>query len=179
VQESRPQQQVAAQRDPERGDGHLDASFTIRLDGEIGAQARSNASDRRLMELGPPQGSGARRDSWRAEIFRRGPVALALGCSATCSDPCSADFRVFSSRCPGLNRGPTVYETVALPLSYSGLFGAITPTRRKGMLQVRAARKENGGGDNRPGAEVSAGSIVTVVVGCPRLGCQDWWWGCQ
>jgi hypothetical protein len=27
---------------------------------------------------------------------------------------------VISSRCPGLNRGPTVYETVALPLSYSG-----------------------------------------------------------
>ena len=28
---------------------------------------------------------------------------------------------IFSSRCPGLNRGPTVYETVALPLSYIGV----------------------------------------------------------
>src|SRR3954449_10199561 len=34
-------------------------------------------------------------------------------------DPAAA--RTIWSRCPGLNRGPTVYETVALPLSYSGV----------------------------------------------------------
>src|SRR5262249_12106323 len=33
---------------------------------------------------------------------------------------CAQNSTVISSRWPGLNRRPTVYETVALPLSYTG-----------------------------------------------------------
>src|SRR5690349_12948284 len=56
--------------------------------------------------------------------------------------------RVILSRCPDLNRGPTVYETVALPLSYiggcegedgAGGGGA----RQVGQLTVRSWRSGN------------------------------------
>jgi integrase len=82
--------------------------------------AEATPGDRRPMERGqvsapvPAELNGARRS------FGGITVAASRECSATGHATCSAESPVISSRCPGLNRGPTVYETVALPLSYSG-----------------------------------------------------------
>jgi integrase len=67
------------------------------------------------LALATAEACGARRSF--GEVGAR---AVAL-CSATGSATCSAENPVISSRWPGLNRRPTVYETVALPLSYSGV----------------------------------------------------------
>jgi hypothetical protein len=56
--------------------------------------------------------------------FGETAVAAPGTCSATVVATCSAENPIISSRWPGLNGRPTVYETVALPLSYSGKVGA-------------------------------------------------------
>lgn len=97
-----------------------------------GLLPEATPSDTRPMELGdadapvPAETHGARRS------FSEVAVAACGACSATCS----AEIPMISSRCPGLNRGPTVYETVALPLSYSGKVG-VTGTRDGRVAQVR------------------------------------------
>jgi len=89
-----------------------------------------------------------------------GGVAVAH-CSATVSATCSAENPVISSRCPGLNRGPTVYETVALPLSYSGVV--------RGNWYPRHANRASGPGREaaRLGQAGGHGTAVTTP-GSPR-----------
>src|SRR5262249_34738121 len=56
-----------------------------------------------------------------ANESRRGAVlALLVAELVDAARDRSRENRVIWSRCPDLNRGPTVYETVALPLSYIG-----------------------------------------------------------
>ena len=69
-------------------------------------------------------------------------VAAPAGCSATGRATCSTENPTITSRCPGLNRGPTVYETVALPLSYSGEVGA-------NWYPSQVNRASGGGGEVR------------------------------
>ena len=72
-----------------------------------------------------------------AGYLRRSRCSCRGDCSATCSATPSAENPMFSSRCPGLNRGPTVYETVALPLSYSGKVGANSYPRQANHARVQ------------------------------------------
>ncbi len=60
-----------------------------------------------------------------------------LGVGAALSAPFRQAFGSWS-QWPGLNRRPTVYETVALPLSYIGLSGRRMRRRRTGYSRVRA-----------------------------------------
>jgi hypothetical protein len=55
----------------------------------------------------------------REDSDKKAPLAAAIAVAATRARA-SADSSVLRSRWPGLNRRPTVYETVALPLSYIG-----------------------------------------------------------
>src|SRR3954471_14361734 len=85
-------------------------------------------------------------------------------------DPAAA--RRIWSRWTGLNRRPTVYETVALPLSYTGVdwlqLSITSPTERKycrsaaggGVGGVVSAGRGVGrrGRVDRPGAEVAVGA---------------------
>jgi integrase len=79
------------------------------------ATARRSMEPRRSPDPVVAEVSGAPRS------FGGVAVARSTDCSATVSATCSAEIPVISSRCPGMIRGPTVYETVALPLSYSGV----------------------------------------------------------
>ena len=57
-----------------------------------------------------------------------GPVVTTVTTVPTTAIP---DSLVISSRCPGMIRGPTVYETVALPLSYTGEVGLVNRGRAR------------------------------------------------
>src|ERR1043166_3541184 len=59
------------------------------------------------------------------------------------------------SRCPGLNRGPTVYETVALPLSYSGKVGGNWYPRQVDRESGPASEARGNGGRRRGGWRVA------------------------
>ncbi len=86
---------------------------------------------------------------------------------ATCSATSIAEIPVISSRWPGLNRRPTVYETVALPLSYSGGLGAVTGTRDRRIVQVGKPRRRGNQGLRRwwgrlsPPRDDAAGAAVS------------------
>src|SRR5277367_4539483 len=61
----------------------------------------------------------------------------------------TGDSLVISSRCPGMIRGPTVYETVALPLSYTGEVRGVGTRSRRAAQEVRVKSAVQSGGDGR------------------------------
>jgi hypothetical protein len=129
VQEREPQQQVAAQREPERCDVHLDARFTARLDGEsrrgrghapkrdhasltaghppvlAGVIGEAMPSDRRPMELGAADApvlaetNGARRSFGEARC--RTPLSTFSTCFSTCRKQKPSNFEPLPGFEPG------------------------------------------------------------------------------
>ena len=67
------------------------------------------------------------------------------------SDDRAQDSRMILSRWPGLNRRPTVYETVALPLSYIGDGGRLSTRDGAGLQEGRGGKDHGamGGGGVR------------------------------
>ena len=92
-----------------------------RIHGPIAGRAAASARARH-----PPQlGAGAFRRFLAPNWPQVGAVCVPLVRSTAATIPRNPAFyagldRKPWSRCSGLNRGPTVYETVALPLSYTG-----------------------------------------------------------
>ena len=64
------------------------------------------------------------------------------------------------SRCPGLNRGPTVYETVALPLSYSGKVGANWYPRQVNHASGEAGKRRAPAGQGRSVDQRAGGTAI-------------------
>ena len=79
-----------------------------------------------LPDDGEADGTGGGSDDGerapeQTNIAAAGPtVAAVAGYTPGYRSDCSFESSANLSRCPDLNRGPTVYETVALPLSYIG-----------------------------------------------------------